>query len=1069
MQISVLGSLDVTVDGTAVEVSGKEMLLLVSLALSTGRPVAPEVLADRLWDGAVGGSWRPTLHTYVTRLRRRLAGAGVPRSRIRQASGGYVLALASEDVDWARFQELRTRGSATLGRGDRDAGLRLLEEALALWRGEPLPGLTGRWIESIRPSMRGAHQTALVSWAQNSLRAGLAEQAVERLGEASSAYPLNESLAELLMRALHQAGRTADALDHFHLVRERLAETTGSDPHPRLVRAHREILRSRPDPAGGGSAPPPSGPPPAESGPSLRSPAAVATNLPRDLADFSDRTAETERILGVLTSSAVPTAARVCVLSGMPGVGKTSLAVHAAHRLAGEFPDGRLMLELRGHHEHREPLTPFGALGELLQLVGVGLPEDEGASLNRRVAVWRDYTARRRMLIVLDDAAGAEQVLPLLPAGAGCAVLVTGRNSLPDIDGARHIRLQVPAPGDAVTVFTRMAAREQTSEGAETAARIVELCGQLPLAMRLIATRLDTRADLVGSRLIDRLRAAGDRVGEFRAGSRRLSTVFDVSLRSLGGSAQTALLRLGLHPSPVVDRDVAAAMVGLDPAETEDALEELEDASLIDTDPGSGGHRLHSLVMNHAHRRARTGLPLAEQHAVRSRMLDAYLSVCTEADRLLYPDRLRLDRFDRTAGPTAPFLPPPPRDKAAAMELLNRRLPVVLDVVHHSARTDHDREAALLADTVAEHVYAHGPWEAAVPLHSRSLGIWRGRGDTEAEAHATYQLSRAYLRMGDRANAERCAREALSLWQNHGEATGLAWTRHQLGLISFVGGDYRTAARLHEEAQEEFERAGHKPGIALSLDRRGACHFRDSDFHAAISAHSDALRLQEQEQISSTATIIDTKIHLAGAFQGLGYHREATKLCQEALWAAQEIGDQRREGAIATNLGEISSYKGETGRAFSFFGAALDTLRELHDFWTEVVTLTNLAHLHLKCDELDKAEAHFKESSRLCATYGTPGTSVEILIGMGEIELIRGHLESAYEHFTRALNEAVQADLRRERGLALTALGRTLAQKGMKERAQSRFEAAERILSEISAPEAVYAQILIYTLASPSA
>ncbi|MFW5415865.1 tetratricopeptide repeat protein [Nocardiopsis sp. CNT-189] len=1066
MQISVLGSLDVTVDGAGVDVSGKEMLLLVSLALNTGRPVAPEVLADRLWDGAVGGNWRPTLHTYVTRLRRRLAGAGVPRSRIRQAVGGYVLGLASEDVDWARFQELRTRGSATLGRGDRDAGLRLLEEALALWRGEPLPGLTGRWIESVRLSMRGVHQSVLLSWAQHALRAGLAEQAAERLGEASSAYPLNESLAELLMRALHQAGRTADALDHFHLVRERLAESTGSDPHPRLVRAHQEILRSRPEPAGAGSAPPPAGPRPAEAGPPLRDPGAVATNLPRDLADFSDRTAETERILGLLTSSAVPTAARVCVLSGMPGVGKTSLAVHAAHRLAGEFPDGRLMLELRGHHEHRDPLTPFGALGELLQLVGVGLPEAEGASLNRRVAVWRDYTARRRMLIVLDDAAGAEQVLPLLPAGAGCAVLVTGRNSLPDIDGARHVRLQVPAPGDAVAVFTRMAAREQTSEGAETAARIVELCGQLPLAMRLIATRLDTRADLAGNRLIDRLRAAGDRVGEFRAGSRRLSSVFDVSLRSLGGSAQSALLRLGLHPSPVIDRDVAAAMVGLEPVETEDALEELEDASLIDTDPGSGGYRLHSLVMNHAYRRARTGLPPAEQHAVRSRMLDAYLSVCTEADRLLYPDRLRLDRFDRTAAPVAPFLPPPPRDKASAMELLNRRLPAVLDVVHHSARTDHDREAALLADTVAEHLFSHGPWETAVPLHSRALGIWRGRGDTGAEAHATYQLSRAYLRMGDRGNAERCAREALDLWQERGEGTGLAWTRHQLGLIAFVGGDYRTAARLHEEAQEEFERAGHRPGIALSLDRRGACHFRDGDFHAAISAHSDALRLQER--LSDPVALADTQMNLAGAFYRLGYHREATSLCEEALLKAQESGDQRTRAVIIANLGEIASYRLDDEQALRHYSRALGIVRELRDRWSEVAILSNSAQSHLKLGNIDIAQEYFRLAREDCTTYGSPGISVEIHLGQGEVELAHGRPQVAREYFTQALEEARQAGLRLEQGRALTALGYLLAAQGAVRGAKDRFELAERIFTELSIPEAGYIRLTLDTLPKAS-
>ncbi|PSK89897.1 DNA-binding SARP family transcriptional activator [Murinocardiopsis flavida] len=1049
MQICVLGSIEATVDGRRVAAPHKSMVLLVSLALAGGRPVSPETLGERLWDGDPGSTWRSVLHTYITRLRRSLEAAGYSRTRLSQSTAGYMLDVAPDDVDWLRFSALRSRAAAQLRGGEVHSAVEILGEALRLWRGEPMPGFPERWADDLRTTMQRAHQAALAAWAREAPRLHPLEDVADRLSEAAGLYPLNEALAVHLMRALHGAGRSADALETYNRIRHRLVEETGADPHPDLLKAHQEIMRGQN--AHAPSTEKPVHPPEHDvSAPGVP----ITSNLPRDIADFADRSADIERIHRTLDPAEGAAAARVCVLSGMPGVGKTSLAVHAAHQLGTSFPDGSLIVELHGHHEHHRPLSTEQALGQLIQLAGLP-PPAPGDSVEQRVASWRDHTARRRLLLVLDDAADAEQVVSLLPSGSRCAVIITSRRHLRELDGAEHLRVAVPEPEDAARVFTAIAAPGRSLRTAAHIAEIVQLCGQLPLAMRLIATRLDLRPTWGATEVLTRLRAAADKVGEFRSGQRHLDAAFAVSLRSLSSPARAALLHLGLHPAPVIDRHIAAAMLGRSPEEADLVLEELIGASLLDTGPDMT-YRLHSLVQSFALRAARSEVPPIEQHSLRTRMLDAYTDICARADAVLYPYRLRLDR--EPAGGAEVALPNM-ETKDAAARWLTTRLPTVLLIIDHAVDNGHPHHAARLTHVLAEHLDAHGPWEAAVGLHRRALEIRRGGQCRRATAQATYELARALLHAGSIDEADRCIHTAAQLWGDLGDLVGQAWVLDQQGVTASVAGAYARAIDLHRKAQALFEQGLHRFGIALSLDRRGLCHLRTGAFHEAIAAHSDALR--HHTLLGDPDTAITAKIHLAGAYHGLGYHRESTALSLEALKGVRALGDRRREGIIMTNLGEIASYRERNEQAFSHFHAALDIHREVHDPWTEAVTLSNLGRVHLKFGQLAEATQCFDDSQRLCATYVNPGISVETLLGLGEVEMTNGRTEAAHALFARAHDEADLAGLRHERGKALTALGRVLLDTGSPDDARLRWELAEQVFTELSAPEADSVRIML--------
>ncbi|MEV0898923.1 BTAD domain-containing putative transcriptional regulator [Actinoplanes sp. NPDC049802] len=576
MLIRLLGPVEIVADGRALDAGPpQQRLVLTALAADAGRLIGTESLIDRVWDQAPSGA-RRTLQVHLSRLRRLLDTARTDDQasvRVVRRSGGYQLDVAPDQVDAHRFRRLVEQAHERhLSDLDRS---KLLAEALDLWRGPPLADLPGQWAATVRQAWHQQYLDAVQEWAAASVRTGETGPALALLAGLTAERATDEPLAGAYIRALYAAGRPSDALDHYAVVRRHLAERLGADPGPELQQLYRQILAA--DPA-------------------LTSPVAepntrwTPQQLPAPAPAFTGRAGELARLAAGGDGADV----LITVIDGMAGSGKTALAVEAAHRIADRYPDGQLYLDLRGYREGAEPAGPAEALGHLLH--GVGVPAAQiPEGVDGRAALYRTRLVGRRMLILLDNAAGEDQVAPLLPGAPGCLVLVTSRRQLAGLDNTRRLALDTLTPADAVALFVRRAG----GHPAELIAELVELCGRLPLAIRIAAARLRAHPTWTLEHLVERLRDPRHRLAELEAGQRSVAAAFDLSYRRLGSEARRAYRVLGTHPGPDLDEHVAAALLDVPPVAATQLLHQLMDANLL-LEPAAGRYRFHALVRAHA-------------------------------------------------------------------------------------------------------------------------------------------------------------------------------------------------------------------------------------------------------------------------------------------------------------------------------------------------------------------------------------------------------------------------------------------------------------------------------------
>lgn len=396
VEFRVLGPVEVRVGERVVAVGRPQQRLLVAaLAVDAGRPVPMETLVARLWDDAPVQA-RRTLHVLVTRLRRILEQSGATDEAVRvvRRGGGYVLDADPERVDVLRCRRLVAQARDRSGPGR----LVLLRDALGLWRGEPLSGLTGQWAARTRQALQQQQLDLAVAWARAELDDGDPSEVVGPLTDLIGEHPLTESLVEVLMRALSATGRPADALARYASARQFLAEELGTDPGPALQAMHQQILRGQPRPA---------------VAPTAVRARPVPRQLPAAPAQFTGRSAE----LGALTSllGHRTNTSRVVVIGGTAGVGKTALALHWAHQIRQRFPDGQLYVNLRGFDPAGVALDPAAAIRRFLDALGAA-PQGIPADLDALAARYRSELAERRMLIVLDTPATAPKRVRCCPA-----------------------------------------------------------------------------------------------------------------------------------------------------------------------------------------------------------------------------------------------------------------------------------------------------------------------------------------------------------------------------------------------------------------------------------------------------------------------------------------------------------------------------------------------------------------------------------------------------------------------------------------------------------------------------
>lgn len=645
--------------------------------------------------------------------------------------------------------------------------------------------------------------------------------------------------------------------------------------------------------------------------------------LPGDLADFTGRAEETAAVLdavgndsrGVVTISA---------LDGMAGIGKTTLAVHAAHLLAADYRDGQFFVDLHGHTPGRDPLDANVALHRLLTQLGLdpgGIPHE----LEDRAALWRAETAGRRAVVLLDNAATVQQVRPLLPGGGACGVVITSRRRLVGLEGAEILSMRVMTAPDAVELFDRIAGPGRTADERDAVVEAVGLCGFLPLAIRIGATRLRHRPAWSVADLVARLRDQRKRLAELSTGHQAVAAAFAISFQQLDEDARIMFRLLGLHPGPDVDAPAAAALAGLAVGEAERLLEELLDAHLLDQHT-VGRYTFHDLLRAFAAERAQADETEQARAAAVHRMIDYYLHSAHGAGTLSYathptwPD-LRLPE------PSPAVTPIGLADRQQALAWYGAEYPVLIAVIARAAADGLDTEAWQLAGVIAGYLLQAGLWRELHAVAETALAAGERGGDRKGQAYARHWLGQLLRSEGRHPQAHEHLRQALAQFQALGEPVPVGQTLLDIALTYGEQKSFPEAVDYSRRGLELLRSAGDRVGEGRALNSVGWYLCMLGEYAEALDCCEQALRLaREAGTLHVAASTLDS---IGFIHYSWGNYAEALRIYAEALQVRRLKGDYFLQAHALTMLGDTRLAMGEPALAKDLWQQALNILDNL--------------------------------------------------------------------------------------------------------------------------------------------
>ncbi|MBY8878751.1 AfsR/SARP family transcriptional regulator [Actinacidiphila acidipaludis] len=903
LSVRLLGPVRASVDAREIALGPPlQRAVFTVLAVRRDQVVDRGELIDAVWGEALPGNPEGAVHTYVAGLRRALEPVRARRSPgrfLESHPSGYRLRLPDpEATDLARFERLADEGRAASGAGRLPLAERLLDEALALFDGSVLGGVPGPFAQARREWLAAARQSLAEDRAEVLLarrRFGAAAAEARRLADAE---PLRERPWALLMTALYRDGRQAEALAAYDRARAVSAEQLGLDPGPLLGELRQRIVVADPSLLPGG---------PREAEPGER-----WVDLPRDSDHFTGRTAEAARVVAAAGRG-------VCAIDGMAGVGKTTLAVHVAQRLAGRCPDVRLYIDLHGHTPGRRPVTAAAALERLLLAVGVP-GERIPAGAEDRAALWRSRLAGRRALLVLDNAVDTGQVRPLLPGSASCLVVITSRRRLTGLDAGESVSLDVLPFTDALALFAAVAGPDRVAAEPAATEAVLRACGLLPLAVQISAARLRHRPAWTVAHLRDRLAVEERRLDELAAEDRSVEAAFALSYRSLATGARRMFRLLGLFPGAELGLAAAAALCGVDVVAADRLLEGLVDCQLLD-EPRPGRYRLHDLLRAYAARECCRTESADERAAALARLADFYLATVDGAEQLLRPQRL--DRAD----PSAPRTGAEFGDRAAALAWLDAERGVFAPLVETAARIGRHRQAWQLARCLWGFFEARGHWTDWICCHELALPSARLLGDRLAEARLLVGLGVAEHRLRNYPAAVSHYRNALALMREAGFRSGEA------GVLTNLGNTLRRMGRTAEaiECQEQSlagcQAIPDQAGEAIALANLGDLYRDAGRLRKSLAAQEQALAMfRKWGERRWEGSVLDglARTHLAA-----GATEPALVHCREALECRRACGDRAGEAETLDTLGRIHLRRGDLAPARSALTRALAVAQAL--------------------------------------------------------------------------------------------------------------------------------------------
>ncbi|MGW2293054.1 AfsR/SARP family transcriptional regulator [Streptomyces violaceorubidus] len=1030
MDLLVLGPLELWHDQRQHELGSlKERCVLAVLLHARGEPVAVDTLVDRVWDGEPPPSALDTLHSYLSRLRGRLRRAvGDELVRVvRPSSRQYQLRADPDDIDLLRFGRLRSEAVAAAAREDRELAVGLLRTAEALWRGEPLAEFADNsWAQTARVRLAEDHRRVREERISLEMELGRHADLVGELQELASQNPFAQRVIGSLMLVLYRSGRHDEALAVFRDTRTRLHRSQGIEPtaelqrlHVRMLEQDQALLRSEAAPPARlvpSSSPAPSAAPPAPD----RS-AEPRNCLPRDTPDFVGRVSELRILLAeAATGDDASTALPVTVIHGMPGIGKTALAVHTAHLLTPAYPDAQLYVDLRGHSGQR-PLEPADALAGLLH--ATGRPGELPTTVDERAARWREWTARRRALVVLDNARDAAQVAPLLPGSPACRVLVTTRNRLAGLEGAASLLLDGLSGQEAASLFARVAGASRVAAEPEGLERVADACARHPLALQVLASRFRHRQAWDVQHLLDRLAHASRPLQEFDA---LIDAVFHFSYTELGARTQELFRLLALHPGPDLTLSAATALAGPDfgdgPAHLERCVEELLDSSLLE-EPVRGRYRLHDLTRSYA---AQVGVDTDAEGVRRSatdRLAAHYLATAHRADRLARPHRravpLPLPQDTGTWSGAAVALRD--ADEASVWLTVER---ANLTAVARLAAAEHPRYAVLYPCVLARSLKLWGAWGVASELFEAALPALRATGDRALLAQ-TLTARADLLAQRNHGEALECATEALSIHEELRDAHGRAEALFQSGRARLAAGHGDTALPVLDQALALYRTVGDPAGEADCLNVQGAALSYAGRYDEALG------KVQRMEAIYERLPDphgLAQALNNRGELHFLkGRYEEARDCYERSLVLMRQYGGRVDLAILSTNLGGVHQAMGRTDEALTHFERALAAHRASGDSLGEADALIRTGTAHARSGRRDEALLHFTMAERIAVGIDNPYERLRALIGAADVQRESGRLDLASQGYERALEVAERAQFALGSAQALAGLARTAA------------------------------------------
>ncbi|MEV5346475.1 AfsR/SARP family transcriptional regulator [Streptomyces achromogenes] len=918
--------------------SPQQRALLAALLLREGRTATAAELIDALWGSEPPPQALAAVRTYASRLRK-ILDPGVLVSE----SGGYaVRGLGEGTLDASVAQDLAAEAEKARGAGDLGTARKLLRQALALWDGEPLAGVPGPYAETQRARLEEWRLQLLECRLDMDLEQGGHAEAVSELTALTAAHPLRERLRELLMLALYRSGRQAEALAVYADTRRLLAEELGVDPCPGLSDLQQRILQADPALAE------PSAPVTEQAAAPVR-----PAQLPATVPDFTGRASFVADLSAVLSSAseAEGRVMAVSALAGIGGVGKTTLAVHVAHRARSAFPDGQLYVDLQGAGPR--PAEPETVLGSFLRALGTAdsaIPD----SLEERSALYRSVLDGRRVLVLLDNAKDAAQVRPLLPGTEGCAALVTSRVRMLDLAGAHLVDLDVMSPDEALCLFTKIVGEERVAAEREAALDVVAACGFLPLAIRIAASRLAARRTWTVSVLAAKLADERRRLDELQAGDLAVKATFELGYGQLEPAQARAFRLLGLADGPDISLAAAAAVLDLPPEDTEELLESLVDTSLLES-AAPNRYRFHDLVRLYARACAeRDEDRPSEREAAMSRLLDFYLATAARVYAIERPGDRTVDHLQVTEQSGQVF-----SDDGKALDWLHAEAACILACVQQSLAQGNLRRGVdllLAAKDLAESGASSLHYETATRAARDTADAL---GDALAAGRARVTLTQVLIKSGEFDEAAVQAQEAIAL----GKAANDPWTSanapNELGIIAICRNDHAAGEAHLLRAISAFREDDNRPGEASALCNLSRVLVSMDRVSAGIELVQQGIAIYDELGLS--VRLANARYALGIALGHTGRSVEALEQLTEALRIFVENRQRLWEGTTHFRIAQVHLSAQKAAQAALHAEQALSTGCIGGD-WMRANVLTLLGKSLDALGQVDRARACWREA-----------------------------------------------------------------------------------------------------------